>query len=208
MEFLGSGMKLEPDEVTHLTISRELTPQSLWYGITHGWRTSSTTLTRHHQQSKRAICFSATGWSKHLLYTAVPAPKEGPFSSKWKQRENMLQKCIYVCGLKKNHSDAGAEGWVNMSNLDHTHTHKNNHSTPTQVHTYYQKHTCMHPWNDSQDTQDQTVAISPSSDRESLDIFHGWVLELNALRSDVSLMKCSKWYRNHSAAALPEHSAL
>lgn len=44
-------------------------------------------------------------------------------------------------------------------------------------------------------------------EQRSLGIFHAWVLDLNALRSDVSLMKCSKWYRNHSAAALPEPSA-
>lgn len=51
------------------------------------------------------------------------------------------------------------------------------------------------------------IPFQRQGEQRSLGIFHAWVLELNALRSDVSLMKCSKWYRNHSTAALPEHSA-
>lgn len=48
------------------------------------------------------------------------------------QNENREHACcvlgakvlLCVCGLKKkSHSDAGAEGWVNMSYLDHTHAH-------------------------------------------------------------------------------------
>lgn len=52
-----------------------------------------------------------------------------------------------------------------------------------------------------QETQVYTVAISPiqwQTEQTRLNIFHGWAHQLNALRSDVSLMSCGKWYNNHT----------
>lgn len=143
-------MRMEPDEVTDLTtlsvFSFPARTWPSWYGMTNGHAPSA--------------------WWTSL---SVSAPKESPFNPKWKQRRraaSLERKYIYACGLKKINQTRAWRGGLTCLPWT-TRTRKNNDSMQTQPHTYFPKHTHVHPWYDSQDTHDQTFAISPSSNGES-----------------------------------------
>lgn len=65
-------------------------------------------------------------------------------------RDENREKVGYVCGVRvhlsvwyETHSDIGAEGWANMSYLDHTHSHKCNHAMQTHTYMCTDIHSCI-----------------------------------------------------------------